>query len=470
MKDENTKEREEHIIELVSSFCDDNLNDEYKELCIKLVKKLARKHDVPFKRGKVEIWASAIVYAIGQINFLFDKSFEPYKTPDDICSYFNTKKSTVSNKAHDIREMCDLGHFDEEFSTCDTMESLPTFTFDENGFMVAHTPMDDYLDEAYELFDDGKIDEAISMLDDIDKDNHEYEKALFFKSFFLNASGTKDESSEAFNAFLSEFNENVDIKSIVNGEIDENNPEELFQEALFHNNIGNYDKAIHYYDLYLKILPNQTEVLNKKANVLIELKEYKEALDVIDKALKIDSKNDELWTTKGITLYQLHKNKKSMKCLDKALKINPNNSTALSQKGIIYFERNQYKSAIKCYDKAIEIDPEEIILYTNLANMYMDLDDNEKVEKCFSEAEKINPKDIGLLCEKGEYFLMEERFEEAIECYDKCLEIDSKNVDALLHKSMALAQLDREDDFEECMAKIMMINPLLLADLEEEFR
>ena len=63
MKDEKTKIRQEKIIELVSSFCDEKLDEEYKELSIKLVEKLGRKHDVPFKRGKVEIWASAIIYS-----------------------------------------------------------------------------------------------------------------------------------------------------------------------------------------------------------------------------------------------------------------------------------------------------------------------------------------------------------------------------------------------------------------------
>ena len=40
MKDEKTKIKQEKIIELTSSFCDEKLDDEYKELSIKLVEKL----------------------------------------------------------------------------------------------------------------------------------------------------------------------------------------------------------------------------------------------------------------------------------------------------------------------------------------------------------------------------------------------------------------------------------------------
>ena len=48
---------------------------------------MGRKREVPFKRGKLEIWAAAVVQAIGSINFLFDKSFEPYITSKQINEY-----------------------------------------------------------------------------------------------------------------------------------------------------------------------------------------------------------------------------------------------------------------------------------------------------------------------------------------------------------------------------------------------
>ena len=110
-------ERKDELIKMVSDFSEDFLDVEFKKLNVKLVEKLSRKREVPFKRGKLEIWASGIVYAIGQLNFLFDDSFEPYCTPDEICNYFKTKKSTTSNKARDIRKMLNLKIGDGEFST-----------------------------------------------------------------------------------------------------------------------------------------------------------------------------------------------------------------------------------------------------------------------------------------------------------------------------------------------------------------
>ena len=88
---------------------------------------MGRKREVPYRRGKLEIWASAVIYAIGSINFLFDKSFEPYVTSDQICKYFGAKKSTVSNKASQIKNMFNLSYFNPEFST-DRMQASSPFS------------------------------------------------------------------------------------------------------------------------------------------------------------------------------------------------------------------------------------------------------------------------------------------------------------------------------------------------------
>ena len=122
---EDLKEKEQALLDLVGSFCAQELDDDYYQLCEQLVKKLGRKKDVPFKRGRLEIWAAAIVYAIGSINFLFDKSFEPYVSAEQISEYFGTKNSTVSNKARQIKDMFDMFHFSPEFSTNKMTEDSP---------------------------------------------------------------------------------------------------------------------------------------------------------------------------------------------------------------------------------------------------------------------------------------------------------------------------------------------------------
>lgn len=119
------QERKEELIKLTSEFCRVHLDEEYRQLCEKLIGKMARKRQVPFLAGRLEIWAAAIVHALGTINFLFDKSSKPFFTVDGICAYFNTSKSTTAQKSKLIRDMFKMGYFDSEFSTHENADNNP---------------------------------------------------------------------------------------------------------------------------------------------------------------------------------------------------------------------------------------------------------------------------------------------------------------------------------------------------------
>ena len=101
-------EKHEKLTEMVEDFCDEYLTDEYKELSLKTVEIMADARSVPFKRGKLEVWASAVVYSVCQIYSLFDESNEVHIERKDILNYFNTKQGIVSRKAVNLKNRFDL--------------------------------------------------------------------------------------------------------------------------------------------------------------------------------------------------------------------------------------------------------------------------------------------------------------------------------------------------------------------------
>lgn len=88
------------------------------------------------------------------INFLFDKSFLPYATPDTICDSFQVSKRTVAQKAKLIRDMFKLGYFDPEFSTDRMAKNNPLAGLTMvDGFLVIREPQfrdSDQLKRRYE--------------------------------------------------------------------------------------------------------------------------------------------------------------------------------------------------------------------------------------------------------------------------------------------------------------------------------
>jgi hypothetical protein len=139
MKDKEKMERTKNDLkDLTGGFCRSKINEEYAALCEKMIDKMARKRNVPFLSGRRETWAASIVYSLGQINFLFDSTFEPYIDGADICDYFNVSRSSVSSKAKKIREMFRMGYYDEEFSSERNTEKNPMrdFVMLNNGLIV----------------------------------------------------------------------------------------------------------------------------------------------------------------------------------------------------------------------------------------------------------------------------------------------------------------------------------------------
>ncbi len=109
------QEKYDEIAPLIIAFCDVRLNAEYKELCLKLLEKLCRKKPSPLLTGKAATWAAGIVYCIGQMNFIFDKSQEIHMTADALAEPFGVKKSTASSKASEITRLCKMSVPDIEW-------------------------------------------------------------------------------------------------------------------------------------------------------------------------------------------------------------------------------------------------------------------------------------------------------------------------------------------------------------------
>lgn len=122
---EKIQERKQQLMELTLGFSEQYLNEEYDEVIEKLINKMARKREVPFVRGKMEIWAAAVIHAVGTVNFLFDRSNQPYVNLQTILEYFGTKQSTTSQKSKTIQDMFKMSYFDNEFSITSVKQDNP---------------------------------------------------------------------------------------------------------------------------------------------------------------------------------------------------------------------------------------------------------------------------------------------------------------------------------------------------------
>ncbi|MFH1984011.1 MAG: DUF6398 domain-containing protein [Pseudomonadota bacterium] len=108
---------------LLVDFCGRFLTYEMTQRVFNLCDRLDVGTEFSLNRGRQEIWAAAIVYAIAQLNFLFYTDDPLDVTPEDINTFFGTKPGSVSSKARQIRHTLDIDTGDPDYCTPDIVDA-----------------------------------------------------------------------------------------------------------------------------------------------------------------------------------------------------------------------------------------------------------------------------------------------------------------------------------------------------------
>jgi hypothetical protein len=105
------RETRERMASVIVSFChekmrcDDTVRDDFIALCLTLVDKMCRKRPSPLERGKLPIWISAVIHAVGTMNFMFDHAQDIYVSPRELAAYFDSAASSVTTRSKVVRDM-----------------------------------------------------------------------------------------------------------------------------------------------------------------------------------------------------------------------------------------------------------------------------------------------------------------------------------------------------------------------------
>lgn len=133
----NMRDTYDAIVALTDRMCAEHLNQEYADLSRKVAAMLARKRPSPLMSGKAASWAAGVVYAVGQMNFVFDKSEEPYLSAGDLAAAFGVSQQTAGNKAKQIRDGLRMRRFDHRWMLPSRIADSPmVWTVSVNGLIV----------------------------------------------------------------------------------------------------------------------------------------------------------------------------------------------------------------------------------------------------------------------------------------------------------------------------------------------
>lgn len=131
------QEKFTEIMDIVKKLSEEHLNEEYYELAQELAAKLARKRPSPLLSGRSNTWSAGIIHALGMINFLFDKSQEPYLSSKELADWFGLSQSTIGAKSKSIRDMFKMRHMDPAWTLRSNLDNNPmVWMIIVNGFII----------------------------------------------------------------------------------------------------------------------------------------------------------------------------------------------------------------------------------------------------------------------------------------------------------------------------------------------
>lgn len=140
--------------------------------------------------------------------------------------------------------------------------------------------------------------------------------------------------------------------------LDPNNAGALYSLSVAALNSGNSNEALQFSGRGVKAAPHFAPLHFVHGAILQVMGENEEALLIFDKALEIQPDYIEVLLNSGVLLRNMFRHKDALERFNKILSIDPNHVSALGNAGIILTEFKQSKQAIAMFERLIKINPE----------------------------------------------------------------------------------------------------------------
>lgn len=121
--------------------------------------------------------------------------------------------------------------------------------------------------------------------------------------------------------------------------------------------IGDCDGALKCLDEFLKIDPDDGQVLAEKASVMVTAGRSESALTSFDKALRLNPDVAKTWYNKGHALQTLARDEEAIQCYDQAIELDPEYAPAWGNKAACLALASRDTEALSCVKRSLELDP-----------------------------------------------------------------------------------------------------------------
>ena len=209
------------------------------------------------------------------------------------------------------------------------------------------------------------------------------------------------------------------------------------QIALDYYNIGNaffdlgqYDKAVQYYQNALRADPGMVKADYNLALTLVRMKRSAEAVTVLQKLLAADEKNTTLLAALGWADHELAKDGEALAQYDKVLALSPADQNALYDSGIILWKLKRKDEALERFRKVLALTPDDTDALYAAGSILLSNDDPQGSADMLSRYVEKKPDDVDAWYMIAAGAERMQKYSRALDAYDKIIALDARQANA----------------------------------------
>jgi len=225
------------------------------------------------------------------------------------------------------------------------------------------------------------------------------------------------------------------------------------------NALGRSNQALDAFDMALRYDRQLVQAWYNKGLLLYEMRRYREAERSYQEAINLDNKFAPAYFGRGQSLYALQRLKQALQMFDQAVQKDPAYVEAWNRRGNVLDEMGDAARALQSYEKALQIDPHYAPAWSGKGGVLRQLGQYYDALKAYNFALDIDPNFALAWNGKGNTLYNLHNFHEALAAYERALKLNPRLRTAWHNKSLVLNQLGRYEDALDAANEAIRLRP-----------
>lgn len=301
------------------------------------------------------------------------------------------------------------------------------------------------LKKAQVFFEKGNTLESLNIIRKLEKIEVTNPEIFLLKGGICSVLGKFAEAEEAFEIAINNAGEDLE--------------DMLYSASMAFENIGRFDKAVHFLERALSMSPDNDILLYDLAYCYEKTGEFEKSVTFYEKYLEEQPFSENAWYNLGIVYNTMGDFDKAIEAYDYALAIDEEYASAHFNKGNSFANKELYTEAIESYRDCLIYEPVNSQAYYYMGECYEKLDDQANALLFFRKALKIDKEFPDAWFGIGLIFMDQEDFYEALYYVKRALKLDDSNAEYWFALANIYSKLNYFEESRKAFVRTTSLDP-----------